>query len=184
MSAPRPFLSPELHARLEAYGHYSYHQPSLVGRWIGVPAEIEWESPAGFDNGRAPISVTLWFPGGKGGSADLARLLDALDEFRQHLPEHIEDVESLILRGFRDSFERELTNFVRERLRGGSESISDAAILGDVTALRYRFDATGKVIVRSAAVESEWSHEHGMTVEWDELSSTVPSPKEPHDDGY
>ena|SRR5687767_6234971 len=168
MSAPEPFLSPELHARLEAYGHYSYHLPSLLGRWIGVPAEIEWEAPAGFENGRAPISVTLWFPGGKRGAADLARLLDALDEFRVHLRRHIAEMESLIVRGFRDGFERELTEFVRDRLRGGSQQISDAAILGEVTALRCRFDAMGKAIVKSALVESEWSHEHGMTVEWDD----------------
>ena len=172
MSRPCPFLSPELLARLESYGDYSCHQPSFLGRWIGIPAEIEWESPAGFENRRAPMSVTLWYPGGKRGAADLVRLLDALDDFRRHLPEHIEDVESLILRGFRDGFERELTDFVRDRLRGGSQQISDAAILGEVTALRYRFDAMGRAILRSAAVVSEWSHEDRLTVSWDEVERT------------
>ena len=183
MSVPQSLLSPELLARLEAYGDYSHHQPSLLGRWIGIPAEIEWELPAGFENRRAPISVTLWFPGGTRGIADLARLLDALDEFRRHLHAHIENVESLILRGFREGFERELTDFVRDRLRGDSETISDAAVLCEVTALRFRFDATGKAVMRSAAVVSEWSHEDRLTLSWDERSSAGPPLTEAAEDG-
>ena len=173
MAAPLPSFPPALLARLEAYGSYSSHQPSLLARWIGVPAEIEWESPAGFENDLAPIAVTLWFSPGKSREADMTRLLDALDEFRRHLAEHIQDLKSLVVGAFRDAFERELTDFVRQRLASDSETIPDSAILREVTAVRFRFDATGNKIIRTAGVVSEWSHEDGLTVEWDEIDGTI-----------
>jgi hypothetical protein len=172
MASPPPPFSPELLARLEAVGSYTYHRPALLGRWIGVPAEVEWESPAGFANDFAPIAVALWFSAGRGGEGELARLLDALDEFRGRLAEHVQHLRSLIVREFRDAYEPGLPDFVRQRLAGDSETISDAAILREVTAVGIRFDATGKTIRHSAGVSSEWSGEAGLAVECDELGTT------------
>lgn len=167
MAAPLPSFAPELLARLDAYGSYSYHQPSLLARWIGVPAEIEWESPAGFENDLAPIVVTLWFSPGKSGEEELTRLLDALDEFSYDLGEHVTALKSLVVGCFRDCYERDLPAAERQRLAGESESISDAVILRAVRAAHFRFDATGKAIVRTAWIEIEWTGEHGLDVEWD-----------------
>jgi hypothetical protein len=167
MAAPPPSFPPDLLARLEAYGGYSFHQPSLLARWIGVPAEIEWESPAGFESDLAPTAVTFWFSPGKSGAAEAARLLDALDAFRRDVPEHFTALKSLVVACFRDCYERDLPAAERRRLAGESESISDAAILRHVRAVHFRFDATGKAIVRTAWMEIEWTGEHGLDVEWD-----------------
>ncbi|HUE74551.1 MAG TPA: hypothetical protein VMP01_27030 [Pirellulaceae bacterium] len=166
MTAPLRSFAPELLSRLEAYGSYSYHQPSLLARWIGIPAAVEWESPAGFENDLAPVAVTLWFSAGKGGEEELTRLLDALDAFRRDLPEHFTALRSLVVDCFRDCYERDLPVAERQRLAGESESISDGVILRTVRAAHFRFDATGKAIVRTAWMEIDWTGEHGLDVEW------------------
>jgi hypothetical protein len=173
MAAPVPDISAELLARLDACGPYTFHRPSLLARWIGVPAEMEWESPAGFENALAPIAVTLWFSTARGRAGEeLPRLLEGVNEFRRDLDRHIAAVESFVVDCFRDCCERELPSEQRQRLAGESGSISDAAILRDVRAIHLRFDATGKGIVRSAWLAIDWLGEEGLEIDWDEAGNS------------
>lgn len=174
MTQPPPTTTLELLARLDCLGSYSFHRPSFLGRWIGVPAEIEWESPIGYENDLAPMGVTLWIHGGgRSADDDLRRLLDEVGEFRGRLQAWLAALRRHLVECFRTCYERGLPNVDRQRLSEAGGAIDDAAILREVQSIRLRFDATRKSIVRTAWIAVGWDEEHGVDVEWDEAGEIV-----------
>ncbi len=168
MAQPPFSLDAALVSRLAEIGKYDSHRPSWLGRWLGVPGEIEWETPSGLANQLAPISVAFWFPPWRNSAAaDLPRLLDALDEFRGNLADHIAKLKNYLVECFRECYESQLEEFERQRLADVSGTVSDAAILRDVQSIHLRFDATGKAVLRTAWIAVGWGDEHGVDVEWD-----------------
>jgi hypothetical protein len=169
MAAAQPTSDPAILARLSALGEYEFHRASFFWRWAGMPSEIEWDAPAGFENDLARVSVALWLSSGKAGSdGELRTLLDALDEFRAQLAEHVEDLKRYLVDCFRECYEEQLEELDRQRLVDSSGTITEAAILRDVQSIHVRFDATGKRPVRTAWIAVGWDEEHGLDVEWDE----------------
>ena len=182
MAATPPTRNATILARLDALGKYEFHRPSIFWRWAGMPSEVEWESPAGFGSDLADISVALWFHSGKtAADGELGGLLDAIEEFRAHLAEHVASLRQHLVDCFRECYEDQLEEFDRQRLMDESGQISDAAILGDVQSIHIRFDVSGKRLVRTAWIAIGWDEEHGIDVEWDGDGRIIRSWRESRD---
>ena len=173
MAAPQPTLEPAILRRMEALGSYHVHKPTQVGRWLGTPAEIEWDEPLGFENDLAPTTVALWFSWGRSADDELRRLLDALDAFRMRLAEHIAELENYLVDSFRTYCEPHLSEVERQEVADGSGSIANAAILREVRSMHLRFYANGNSILRTAWIDVPWDEEHGLDVEWDESGKLI-----------
>jgi hypothetical protein len=170
MAAQQPTFDPAILSRLEAFGSYRVHWPSLLGRWLAAPAEIEWDEPLGFANDLAPTTVALWFSSGRNSADELRRSLDALDAFRTRLAVHIAELENYLVDSFR-YLEPHLSVVERQAMADVGGSISNAAILRGVRSMHVRFCATAKTVLRTAWFDVPWDEEHGLEVEWDEAGN-------------
>lgn len=174
MAGEQPTDDRAILARLEAYGPYAYHRPSLFWRWTGLQSEIEWDRPPAFANDLTPTSVALWFPSKRiPPQQSLPPLLDAMDEFRANLPARIAALRSYLLAGFRENIENQLLDWEREQLADVGGIISDGAILAQVRSLHLRFDSSSGTLLRTAWLDVGWDDEHGLDVEWDAAGRIV-----------
>ena len=168
MSATQTTFAPEIQSRLDSFGKFHLHIPSLIGRWLGAPGEIEWEEPIGFKNDLAPATAALWFSWGKRRDDELHRLLATLETFRTRLADHIAELKTYVVDSFRRYSETGLSDDERQRLCNSDGSISEAAILRDVRSLHLRFYVTSTTVIRTAWLDVPWDEEHGLEAEWDE----------------